>query len=113
VDLKKNSEIAKASLVRKKLDNLPRDIFLCVGEKCCSHLSESERDELWEYLKTLTRESTEVNRFSTKCLRVCAVGPIVKTYPDGTWYHSMGREQLSELVKSGNDSQGLAENRIL
>lgn len=113
MDQKKNSEIAKAAFFRKKLDKPTRDVFICVGEKCCSHLSDSEKESLWEYLKTITRDNPQVNRFSTKCLRVCASGPIVKSYPDGSWYHSMEKDKLNLLVDGDESSlQKLESHKI-
>ena len=37
-----------------------------------------------------------VYRSKVDCLRVCRQGPIMVSYPDGTWYHSCTSEVLGK-----------------
>ena len=112
MDLKQKSDVAKAAWIRKKLDIPKKDIFICVGEKCCSHLTEQEREEIWTYLKTVTRDSVEFNRFSTLCLRVCTSGPIVKVHPLGRCFHSVGKIEIDEIIKENFDKEPLKNHAI-
>ncbi len=112
MDLEQKSNVAKAAWIRKKLNVPKKDIFLCVGEKCCSHLTEQEREELWNHLKSATRDSTVFNRFSTLCLRVCTSGPIAKVHPEGRWFHSIGKNEINELIKENFDQEPLKNHTI-
>ena len=80
-----------------------RHVFLCVGGKCASA---EEGQKAWECLKKELKDrnlslSTGPNacyRTKVDCLRVCAGGPIMVVYPEGTWYAGMTAERIPLFV---------------
>jgi (2Fe-2S) ferredoxin len=81
-----------------------RHVFLCVGGKCAS---EEEGRAAWERLKRELKDrnlslSTVPNacyRSKVDCLRVCAGGPIMVVYPEGTWYSAMTADRIPLFVE--------------
>jgi (2Fe-2S) ferredoxin len=74
-----------------------KHLFLCIGPDCCG---EAEGRALWDRLKIATR-SLEVTVLRTKaaCLRVCAGGPWLVVYPEGTWYGAMTADRLDRVLR--------------
>jgi len=81
-----------------------RHVFLCIGDSCCT--AEAGR-EAWEKLKSELKEhnlslATGPNacyRTKVQCLRICAGGPILVVYPEGTWYRGMTAERIPRFVQ--------------
>ena len=80
-------------------------IFVCTQEKpegvtCCPGSGS------WRVLQALERElavqglDNEVQLTTCGCLGLCDEGPILITYPDGTWYQKVKEEDVAEIVSS-------------
>lgn len=74
-----------------------RHLFLCVGPDCCDG---SIGQALWEQLKAAARRlEVPILRTKAACLRVCAGGPWLVVYPEGTWYGAMTAERLERVLR--------------
>ncbi len=81
-----------------------RHVFLCVGEACCSaETGQAAWDVLKDELKarnlSLATGPAACYRTKVGCLRVCAGGPILVVYPEGTWYMGMTAARIPRLVQ--------------
>lgn len=92
-----------------------RHLFICIGPDCCAS---SEGEGVWEFIKKRVKE-TDLCAMRTKagCFRICAGGPWLVVYPDGTWYggitperferilqqHLLGGEPVREWIVARND----------
>ncbi len=81
-----------------------RHVFLCIGDACCT----SEAGQAaWEVLKrelkdrnlSLSAGPAACYRTKVQCLRVCAGGPILVVYPEGTWYTGMTADRIPRFVQ--------------
>lgn len=91
-------------LIEKKIEKhgigqYKKHIFICAGPKCCE---DEVGDEAWEHLKSRTNalkaQGINIFRTRTKCLRICASGPIALVYPDGTWYKKVDKKALDKII---------------
>lgn len=74
-----------------------RHVFLCPGPDCCDPAAGAA---LWERLKDGVRgRGLAALRTKAACLRVCAGGPWVVVYPEGTWYGAMTPERLDRVLR--------------
>lgn len=81
-----------------------RHVFLCIGESCCSReTGEAAWDALKDELKrrnlSLATGPAACYRTKVGCLRVCAGGPIMVVYPEGTWYMGMTGDRIPRFVQ--------------
>jgi (2Fe-2S) ferredoxin len=72
-----------------------RHLLLCAGPKCCA---EGEGAASWEHVKREVKErALPVLRTKVHCLRVCAEGPWLVVYPEGTWYSGVTPERFDRI----------------
>src|SRR5437870_4873837 len=95
-------EELKEIVAKQGIGQYRRHVFLCTGPSCC--LPE-EGLAAWEALKKEIKErglSSGPNacyRTKVGCLRICAAGPTMVVYPEGTWYHGMTAERIPRFVQ--------------
>ena len=76
-----------------------RDILVCGGTGCTSSESLLIIEKLKEEIKKVGLEDHAMVHL-TGCFGFCAMGPIVKVYPDDIFYTQVKPEDASEIVQS-------------
>lgn len=87
-----------------KIGAFHRHVFLCIGETCCSaEAGNAAWDALKKELKdrslSLADGPAACYRTKVGCLRVCAGGPILVVYPEGTWYAGLTADRVPRFVQ--------------
>ena len=100
---------AKLTAVADKLliGHFHRHVFLCVSDACCGAVGEAAAQAAWDALKdelkarnlSLATGPAACYRTKVHCLRVCAGGPILVVYPEGTWYANMTADRIPRFVQ--------------
>ena len=107
MDIKRLKEIKKETYKRvgnrytkARLKNMDydRQVLVCGSTGCASENSQKIRARLTELVaeKGLSR----VHVGQTGCFGLCAAGPVVVVYPDGTFYSHVKIEDADEIVES-------------
>ncbi len=82
-------------------------VLICGGTGCSSSNSDKLRDRLAEELKAKGLED-EIKIVMTGCFGLCALGPIMIVYPEGTFYSRVTEDDIAEIV-----SEHLEKGRIV
>ncbi len=73
-------------------------VLICGGTGCTSSGSVALRDKLAEELKAKGLDE-EVKIVMTGCFGLCALGPIMIVYPEGTFYSRVETKDIPEIVE--------------
>ena len=73
-------------------------VLICGGTGCTSSGSVAIREKLAEELKVMGLEE-EVKIVQTGCFGLCALGPIMIVYPEGTFYSRVTEDDIHEIVE--------------
>ena len=82
-------------------------MLICGGTGCTSSGSKAIQEAFAEQIKANGLED-EIKIVQTGCFGLCALGPVVIVYPDGTFYSRVTPENVSEIV-----SEHLLKGRIV
>ena len=80
------------------MDIVRSHILVCGGTGCTSSNSELIIEKLQEEIKAKGLEK-EVNVVRTGCFGLCALGPIMIVYPEGSFYSMVTPEDVPEIVE--------------
>ena len=78
-------------------DGIRKNVLICGGTGCTSSNSMSVRDALVAELKLAGIED-EIKVVTTGCFGLCALGPIMIVYPEGTFYSKVKPEDMKQIV---------------
>ncbi len=73
-------------------------VLICGGTGCTSSGSNGIREAMEKELKAKGLEE-EVKIVTTGCFGLCALGPVMIVYPDGTFYSMVKPEDIPEIVE--------------
>ena len=73
-------------------------VLICGGTGCTSSNSEKIIEKMKEEIKAKGLEE-EVNVVRTGCFGLCALGPIMIVYPEGSFYSMVKVEDVPEIVE--------------
>ena len=97
-----NTTIEKLNAIKEKRraeSNMGVHILVCGGTGCTSNKSMDIIKALKEEIAAKGLEK-EVSVVMTGCFGLCAKGPIMVIYPEGTFYHSVTVADVKEIVES-------------
>ncbi|MBQ2988115.1 MAG: NADH-quinone oxidoreductase subunit NuoF [Clostridia bacterium] len=78
-------------------DGIRKNVLICGGTGCTSSHSMDVRDALVKELKLAGIED-EIKVVTTGCFGLCALGPIMIVYPEGTFYSKVKPEDMHAIV---------------
>lgn len=73
-------------------------VLICGGTGCTSSGSKVLMSTFEEELKKQGLED-EIKIVQTGCFGLCALGPVVIVYPEGTFYSHVKKEDVAEIVE--------------
>ncbi|MCC8073492.1 MAG: NADH-quinone oxidoreductase subunit NuoF [Clostridiales bacterium] len=74
-------------------------VMICGGTGCTSSGSKKIQEEFKRLIKSYGL-ADEIQVVQTGCFGLCALGPVVIVYPDGTFYSRVTVEDVEEIVES-------------
>lgn len=92
IGTKHSPEMEKSNSIYEK------EIMVCGGTGCTSSNSEGIIEKLREELKKNGLEK-RVNVIRTGCFGLCALGPVMIVYPEGSFYSMVQIDDIPEIVK--------------
>lgn len=84
-----------------------KHVLVCRGTGCTSSGSKKIIEKLHEEIRKNSLEN-EIGVVKTGCFGLCALGPIMIVYPEGTFYSMVKEEDIPEIV-----SEHLLNGRIM
>ncbi len=78
--------------------NFDRQVLVCCSTGCSSESSQKIRERLAKLVEEKGLKRVHVG--GTGCFGLCAAGPVVVVYPDGTFYSHVKPEDADEIVES-------------
>ena len=78
-------------------DHYRKHVLICGGTGCTSSNSTRIRELLEEELKA-NGIADQVKVVQTGCFGLCALGPIMIVYPEGTFYSRVNEDEIHEIV---------------
>ena len=78
-------------------DGIRKNVLICGGTGCTSSHSMDVREALVKELE-IAGIADEVKVVTTGCFGLCALGPIMIVYPEGTFYSKVKPEDMHEIV---------------
>ncbi|MBR5602568.1 MAG: NAD(P)H-dependent oxidoreductase subunit E, partial [Clostridia bacterium] len=88
-------------------DGIRKNVLICGGTGCTSSHSMDVREALVKELE-LAGIADEIKVVTTGCFGLCALGPIMIVYPEGTFYSNVTTEDVAEIV-----SEHLLKGRVV
>ena len=82
-----------------KSDSGVKDVLVCGGTGCTSSGSMNIIKKLEQEIERCGLKD-KVNIVKTGCFGLCALGPIMIVYPEGTFYSKVEEDQIAEIVES-------------
>ena len=80
-------------------------VLICGGTGCTSSGSKTLQEAFDKSLKDFGL-TEEIKMVQTGCFGLCALGPVVVVYPEGSFYTQVQADQVAEIVeehlKGGN-----------
>ena len=78
-------------------DGIRKNVLICGGTGCTSSHSMDVREALVKELE-IAGIADEIKVVTTGCFGLCALGPIMIVYPEGTFYSKVKPEDMHEIV---------------
>ena len=91
------SEVVKTRILSENSGK--RDVLVCGGTGCTSSGSAKIIEKLHEEIER-NGLTDKVNVVRTGCFGLCALGPIMIVYPEGSFYSRVDAEKIPEIVES-------------